>query len=167
MDEITETQIKEAVVARQIKRWPIRACSVCGSELYFTFSRGAAFFDRSCGCTGKRLPVAFAWSRLAKTFNRQTPEARKRAWEDFLSRGRDPVHIAGGRVSPGVVLRHHSGRVYTVLHIANFGGGSKFPETAVYQGANGEIWARPLEQVREKFTVLYDGKQLAPEEAGQ
>lgn len=66
-------------------------------------------------------------------------------------------------LKPGVVCKQHSGRVYTVLHIANTYSGdeTKFPTTVVYQGANGNIWTRPLDQFIGKFTVLFDGSQIA------
>lgn len=67
-----------------------------------------------------------------------------------------------GRFAPGCVCRHHSGRVYTIIAIANEAHPSeKFPISVVYQGANGEIWTRPLAQFVEKFTVLFDGSQIA------
>lgn len=62
----------------------------------------------------------------------------------------------------GNVLRHHSGRVYSVLALANTAHPSeKFPVAVVYQGANGEVWSRPLSEFDGKFTVLFDGSQLA------
>ena len=60
----------------------------------------------------------------------------------------------------GRVLRHHSGRVYTVVGLANTGHLSEdYPVTCVYIGANGHLWARPLAQMRRAFSVLHDGKQ--------
>jgi hypothetical protein len=63
----------------------------------------------------------------------------------------------------GMVIRHHSGRVYSVLHIANTHGKdlSRFPATVVYRGANGHVWARPAAEFDGKFTVLFDGTNLA------
>lgn len=62
----------------------------------------------------------------------------------------------------GFVCRHHSGNVYTILHIANsIAKDEKFPETVVYQGANGNIWCRPLADFEKKFTILFDGTNKA------
>lgn len=66
-------------------------------------------------------------------------------------------------IKKGGVYRHHSGRVYTVLDIANRAAPSaKFPPTVVYMGTNGNTWARPAGEFAEKFTALYDGTNLAP-----
>ncbi|ESQ85441.1 hypothetical protein AEAC466_04560 [Asticcacaulis sp. AC466] len=62
-------------------------------------------------------------------------------------------------IEPGQVYRHHSGRVYTVLYLANASVISdRFPITVVYIGANGNVWSRPLAQFLEKFELLHDGK---------
>lgn len=64
----------------------------------------------------------------------------------------------------GMVIRHHSGRVYSVLHVANTHGTdeARFPVTIVYRGANGHVWARAASEFDGKFTVLFDGSTLAP-----
>lgn len=66
-------------------------------------------------------------------------------------------------VHAGMVLRHHSGRVYTVIAVANHGSTNidKFPLIVVYRGANGAVWARSYDQMKTKFTVLFDGNNLA------
>ena len=66
------------------------------------------------------------------------------------------------KLEKGMVCRHHSGRVYTVLEIANAAHPSeKFPRMVVYMGANGNVWARDETEFLEKFTVLFDGTQIA------
>jgi hypothetical protein len=67
------------------------------------------------------------------------------------------------KVRPGIVCRHHSGRVYTVLAIANNVSNPRdgFPVTVQYLGANGQYWSRPLSEFAEKFTILFDGTNLA------
>jgi hypothetical protein len=64
---------------------------------------------------------------------------------------------------PGVVCRHHSGRVYTILGVANTKSldFSKFPTIVYYRGANGEEWARLLKDFAPNFSVLFDGATLA------
>ena len=65
-------------------------------------------------------------------------------------------------VKKGMVCRHHSGRVYTILDVANATNPSeKFPRTVIYMGANGNIWARNEKEFLEKFELLFDGTQLA------
>lgn len=60
-----------------------------------------------------------------------------------------------------MVCRHHSGRIYTILEIANSSAPSdRFPKTVVYMGANGNIWAREESEFLEKFTVIFDGTQI-------
>lgn len=69
-------------------------------------------------------------------------------------------------VRPGLVYRHHSGRVYTVIDVTNTSHPSeKFPPTVHYVGANGQRWSRPLDQFCEKFDVLYDGTSRSDLEA--
>lgn len=68
-------------------------------------------------------------------------------------------------VWPGMVLRHHSGRVYTVLALSNTGAATeRFPVRAEYVGANGARWSRDLSEFPGKFTVLFDGTTLAEQE---
>lgn len=65
----------------------------------------------------------------------------------------------------GMVCRHHSGRVYTVLDLSNTYAtvpDARFPVTVIYLGANGNVWSRPLIEFVQKFDVLYDGNNLAP-----
>lgn len=40
------------------------------------------------------------------------------------------------------VWQHTSGRFYKVLHIANKPNDGRYPCTIVYQGTDGEVWAR-------------------------
>ncbi len=58
-------------------------------------------------------------------------------------------------VAEGSVWRHHSGRLYTVLFLANNEGDSikdKYPVTVVYQGENGRRWAGPLSDWHRRMT---------------
>lgn len=63
----------------------------------------------------------------------------------------------------GMVCRHHSGKVYTIIELTNTKRLSDaFPVTVVYMGTNGNMWSRPLSEFEEKFEVIYDGTQLVP-----
>lgn len=62
----------------------------------------------------------------------------------------------------GMVCRHHSGRVYTIVEITNHGARTDdFPLSVSYLGANGQSWSRKASEFVEKFTVLFDGTNLA------
>ena len=74
--------------------------------------------------------------------------------------------IPQDNLHPGLVCRHHSGKVYTVLALSNGDARSddpRFRYTVHYIGANGNQWSRPIEEFMQKFTILYDGTNLAPE----
>ena len=63
----------------------------------------------------------------------------------------------------GVVVRHHSGRVYTILGISigKLPGEEPMPMVA-YVGSNGKDWSRPVNDfLTGKFTVLFDGTKYA------
>jgi hypothetical protein len=68
------------------------------------------------------------------------------------------------KIHVGLVLRHRSGRVYTVIAIANTSHDMpKHPADVVLLGANGNLWTRELADFgSEKFSVLFDGTALAP-----
>jgi hypothetical protein len=75
---------------------------------------------------------------------------------------RERVAMKPEDVKIGSVLRHHSGRVYTVVAITNIAHRDPARESeAVLLGANGNWWSRPLSTFDGKFTVLFDGNNLA------
>lgn len=66
-----------------------------------------------------------------------------------------PLHV-------GMVLRHHSGRVYTVTGLTNTAHADPLRKPgAVLLGANGNLWSRDADTFEGKFTVLFDGANLA------
>lgn len=69
------------------------------------------------------------------------------------------------QIRPGVVVRHHSGRVYTILGLLNASVAptDEFPHMVEYIGANGNKWTRPAAVFAAKYKVLYDGSTLAPD----
>lgn len=65
------------------------------------------------------------------------------------------------RPRPGSIWQHHSGRLYTVLYIANQLGSVTYPETVVYIGptaAHGAaaVWAGPLSNWHRGMTLIQD-----------
>jgi hypothetical protein len=69
----------------------------------------------------------------------------------------------------GMVLRHRTGRVYTVIEVANVAHSMpNHPPEAVLLGANGNVWTRLLSDFGpEKFSVIFDGTNTAPLSASQ
>lgn len=60
-------------------------------------------------------------------------------------------------VKEGTKWRHHSGRIYTVLFLANDKGDGvkdKYPITVVYQGENGARWAGPVDDWHRRMTLI-------------
>lgn len=64
-------------------------------------------------------------------------------------------------VEQGMVCRHHSGKVYTVLHVARELRGAETSLVVVYMGANGIVWVRPQRDFHNKFKIIYDGNNTA------
>ncbi len=53
--------------------------------------------------------------------------------------------------------RHHTGRMYRVLLIANRDSTRpEYPITVVYRGTNQKIWSKPLSNFLEKMTWVED-----------
>lgn len=61
----------------------------------------------------------------------------------------------------GQVAVHHSGKVYTVVGLANVGGSPSHSPAVVLLGANGALWTRTVEDFRYKYRVEYNGTNLA------
>lgn len=58
-------------------------------------------------------------------------------------------------VKPGQLWRHHTGRIYTVLFIANeVDGPSRYPRSVVYIGPNGKIWCGELVDWHRRMTFI-------------
>ena len=49
-------------------------------------------------------------------------------------------------------FRHHKGDVYTLLHIAQSENDNS--DQAVYRGADGKVWVRPMREFLEKFSEV-------------
>lgn len=60
------------------------------------------------------------------------------------------------RPTPGSIWRHHSGRIYTVLYIANDVPDPKpqYLPAVVYLGENGRIWSGPLSDWHRRMTKI-------------
>lgn len=59
------------------------------------------------------------------------------------------------QVKQGLIAKHNNGNVYTVLFLANIDGGDplKYPVSVIYQGFNGKVWVKTLEDFCNKFTA--------------
>ena len=64
-------------------------------------------------------------------------------------------HVPMDEVTVGSLWQHHSGIVYTVLHLANVANvNEKYPVSVVYIGQNGNVWVKTLENFLSKM-MLY------------
>lgn len=54
----------------------------------------------------------------------------------------------------GSEWQHKNGNIYTVLCIANEPDDERYPKTIVYQGANGNIWARRYDDWNRSMTKI-------------
>jgi hypothetical protein len=54
----------------------------------------------------------------------------------------------------GSVWKHHSGRLYTVLFLANGYDRVEYPRTVVYVGTNGKMWAGKLADWHRRMTEV-------------
>lgn len=53
---------------------------------------------------------------------------------------------------PGHTYQHINGSTYKVLHIANEGSlRPEYPPSVVYQGSNGAVWVKPMENFMRKM----------------
>ncbi len=75
----------------------------------------------------------------------------------------DACHFAKWLPEPGSVWRHSSGRLYTVLLIANLNPGQpdKYPVTVVYAGENGKQWAGRADDWHRRMTIVADRRPRA------
>ena len=90
MENVTVEQVQQAVQERGITLWKLRECSICLAPLTYAFGQDGITYDRSCGCvTYSEPPEPRTWEDVAKQFNIQKPEIRKRMWGEFLASG-DP-----------------------------------------------------------------------------
>lgn len=56
---------------------------------------------------------------------------------------------------PGHAYQHLNGNIYEVLHIANeYSLRDDYPPSVVYQGANGNVWVKPLTNFIRKMTRI-------------
>lgn len=63
--------------------------------------------------------------------------------------------ISINKPKAGEIYIHHNGIIYQVLYIANEESTNEsYPETVVYQGNNGKVWTKPLNNFLEKMSKL-------------
>lgn len=84
-------------------------------------------------------------------YTRDEQIARRNLEENLNSNKTEKVLI----VIPAIGSRwkHYNGLEYTVLYIANLEGGKHYKETVVYQGDNGKVWTRELEDWYRSFSA--------------
>lgn len=65
----------------------------------------------------------------------------------------------------GSQWEHYSGRIYTVLGVANTGNPNpEYPVAVVYVGHNGNLWTKPLDNFLETMCVICKaGKEVTNE----
>lgn len=56
----------------------------------------------------------------------------------------------------GSTWEHTSGRIYTVIHIANMPDTPRYPRTVVSQDAVGAVWTRPVSDWHRSMTLASD-----------
>lgn len=63
------------------------------------------------------------------------------------------------RPAPQERYRHHTGREYTVIALANADTSDpeKYPVTVVYQGDNGKVWTKLLDDFAAKMVLVSPG----------
>lgn len=69
--------------------------------------------------------------------------------------------ITNEGIQPGAMFRHHSGRVYKVLFLANTRHlEPKHPVTVIYEGANGSKWSKSLGDFIVSMKLLKTDEEL-------
>lgn len=58
----------------------------------------------------------------------------------------------------GQTWQHYNGARYHVLGVANLPDNPRYPETVIYMGDNGKVWARPLSDWHRSMTFLGSGR---------
>lgn len=85
MTEVTPEQVRDAMVAANITRVPVRDCSLCGYEMaYYRLDNNELFFDLGCDCTGSSKMNPRDYSALSDWINMQIgPEHRQQVAAKF------------------------------------------------------------------------------------
>ncbi len=78
--DITPEEIKAAVKARDMERWDLRECSICGTAIGYLFlSKNLPFFDTNCECsTMESIPRKSSYQEIAEVVNMQNGEAKEK-----------------------------------------------------------------------------------------
>lgn len=83
-----------------------------------------------------------------------------RGYDEMIRNYQEGKNADGSEYTPtvdpeiGSRWKHYNGIEYTVLHIANIGGSKNYKETVVYQGNNGKVWTRELEDWYRSFSAV-------------
>jgi len=89
MNEITLVELLRTIRERDIRRWTLRECSMCGRPLYYIFENpDEVWFSSACDCVRyESAPEPRTWDEVLRCFNMQTPEIRARMWAEFVASG--------------------------------------------------------------------------------
>ena len=112
------------------------ACDVCGRQRATgVYSPGISIVALCTECHAAKL-----WPRWA-----ERPDVYPARWASGQAACLVP--------EPDTHWVHRNGNVYEVLHIANHASDRpEYPKLVVYQGDNGNVWARPLSDWHRSFT---------------
>jgi len=82
----TAEEFREQAKARNIKRWPIHDCSMCGYECGYLFNEaGEVAYDSGCDCVlslGDRISPR-EWENVAEHYNMQSSENYIKEMDEF------------------------------------------------------------------------------------
>lgn len=83
MEQVSATQIKDVVAAKNMTHVAHHRCALCGYQTGYDIDGDVVTFDAGCDCTGRYSTRPSSFADIAETFNIQKPEIRARMWDDF------------------------------------------------------------------------------------
>jgi len=67
----TAEQFQEQVKKKDIKKWNIHDCSICGYQCGYVFENGEALYDSGCYCVSYKNVEPRTWEDVAGQYNMQ------------------------------------------------------------------------------------------------
>jgi len=105
MEKISPDQVEQAIKEHNIRSWTLRKCSICHTNLNYTFVGDKVYYNANCNCGRHWEPLLVSsYREVANTFNLQTPEARKEMWDEFIASGSDEPVIVSDVSNPAQPL---------------------------------------------------------------